>query len=189
MNAAVSPRFLALGKFRRRDVCASATEIAFADNISQCCIINPVVIEFQMWIFAILCYSWLIMIKFCILLCTRPGKTQTLLLKNDVSHEFWLFCSRHCVYIWPLWLFVSFLSFVNNSKSNRTTSWPTKVPDQIPDRFCITCVEFLLLRSRHVSFEMSLAEGRKERWLYLQATMLACVKIFKCRHNLKITLW
>lgn len=142
MNAAVSPCSLALGKFRRRDACASATEIAFADNISQCCIINPVVIEFQMWIFAILCYSWLIMIKFCVLLCTRPGKTQTLLLENDVSHEFWLFCSRHCVYIWPLGLFVSFLSFVNNSKNNRTTSWPTRAPDQIPDRFCIMCVSF-----------------------------------------------
>ena len=72
------------------------------------CIINPVVIEFQMWIFAILCYSWLIMIKFCVLLRTRPGKSQMLLLKNDISHKFWLFCSRHCVYIWPLWLFVFF---------------------------------------------------------------------------------
>ena len=86
------------------------------------CIINPVVIEFQMWIFAILCYSWLIMIKFCVLLRTKPGKSQMLLLKNDISHKFWLFCNRHCVYIWPLWLFVFFLSFENSSKNNITTT-------------------------------------------------------------------
>ena len=52
-----------------------------------------------------------------------------------------------------------------------------RAPDQILDRFYVISMEFLSLRRRHLSFEMSLAARSKDRWLYSQASLLTTYQI------------
>ena len=43
---------------------------------------------------SILCFSWSIMVKFCVPRRTSSNNTQMLLLKKNIFHEDWLFCTR-----------------------------------------------------------------------------------------------
>ena len=58
------------------------------------CIIDQVVMGFQMQICLILHFSWSILVKFCVHLQTSSSKTQMLLLEKNVFQKYLLFCYR-----------------------------------------------------------------------------------------------
>ena len=75
------------GRFARRDVCPSTTEFHTNDDVDVY-IIKPVVTGFQMNNCSILCFSWQITVKFWVLLRTSSSKTQMLLVRKNIFHEY-----------------------------------------------------------------------------------------------------
>ena len=58
-----------------------------SDEANQC-VINPVVMGFQMQICSILRFSWSILVKCCVHLRTSFSKTQMLLLEKDIFNKY-----------------------------------------------------------------------------------------------------
>ena len=115
-------------------------------------------------------FSWSIMVKFCVLLQMSYSKTQMLFLKKNIFQENRLFCRRFMAfYILPPWPLVFCLLFVNDTSNNTTTmAIPIRAPDHISDRFYVISMEFLSLRRKRSSWQMSLVARSKEKWLYSQ---------------------
>ena len=64
------------------------------------------------------------------------------------------------VYIWPLWPFVFYLSFVKKKLKQCNYSLDQSASNRIPDRFYVISVEFLSL-SRRRSFAQNVPSGEE----------------------------
>ena len=110
---------------------------------------------FQREICLILCFSWSILVKFCVNLQTSTSKTQMLLLEKKMFHKYWLFCYRFITLTFDLCGLGFCILLVIRKKIPKTMKllcWLIRAPDQIPDRFYVISMEFLLLRCRHLSW-------------------------------------
>ena len=110
---------------------------------------------FQREICLILCFSWSILVTFCVNLQTSTSKTQMLLLEKKIFHKYWLFCYRFITLTFDLCgLGFCILLVIRKQipKTMKLLCWLIRAPDQIPDRFYVISMEFLLLRCRHLSW-------------------------------------
>ena len=57
------------------------------EDVNQC-LINPVVMGFQMQIYSILRFSWSILVKCCVHLRTNSSKTQMPVLEKTIFHKY-----------------------------------------------------------------------------------------------------
>ena len=107
------------------------------------------------------------MVKFCVLLQMSYSKTQMLFLKKNIFQENRLFCRRFMAFIFYL---RGLLSVIRKQYVNSTTAMaiPIRAPDHISDRFYVISMEFLSLKRRRSSWQMSLVARSKEKWLYSQ---------------------
>ena len=106
----------AVGDVSRGGTSATQRQKFRTDDAIQCYIINPVAMGFQTQICPILRVFWSILVKCCVHLPTSSSKTQMLSSREDYILQILTVLSEILlVYIWPLWPFVFFLSFVNKS--------------------------------------------------------------------------
>ena len=91
----LSPHSLPIGTFHQETSLCLSNRNSILMMLIYVNIVNPLVMGFQLQICQIVCFSWSILIKFHIHLQTSSCKTQMLLLKkNNILHEFRLFCNR-----------------------------------------------------------------------------------------------
>ena len=76
------------GRFAPSNVCDSVTEIPYSRRRINICLINPVVMGFQMQISSILGFSWSILVKCCVHLRTSSCKIQMLVLEKTILHKY-----------------------------------------------------------------------------------------------------
>ena len=81
------------GDVLQRETSSTQRQKFHTDDVNEC-LINPVVVGFQMQICSILRFSWSILVKCCVHLRTSTGKTQMLILEKTIFHSHWLFCYR-----------------------------------------------------------------------------------------------
>ena len=79
------------GRFARRNICDSATEIPYWWR-KQTNVYIQYSWGFQIQICPILGVFWSILVKCCVHLPTSSRKTQMLLLEKTIFHEYWPFC-------------------------------------------------------------------------------------------------
>ena len=113
-------------------------------------IINVGVMEFQMLICSILCFSWSIMLKFCVLLWTSFSKNQMLLIKKNIYILLinWLFCIEFIAFTFDLYSLLSFVCQLYNyyvDQSELLTSFQTDFTSSVWN-FCCWCIDGCVCR-------------------------------------------
>ena len=75
------------GDVSRGGTSATQRQKFHTEDANQC-LINPVVMGFQMQIYSILRFSWSILVKCCVHLRTSSSKTQMLVVEKTIFHKY-----------------------------------------------------------------------------------------------------